>query len=48
MLVRIYIEALIADEALADEVWELLEDGKISDDLAAWAWCSVVIYLSGC
>jgi hypothetical protein len=35
MLTEIYIEALLVDEDLADQVWEV---GMITDDLAAWAW----------
>jgi hypothetical protein len=38
MLVRLYVEALLADEALADEVWHLWDAGVITDELAAWAW----------
>jgi hypothetical protein len=38
MLTELYIEALLADEALADEVWELWNAGVITDDIAAWAW----------
>ena len=39
MLTEIYIEALLDDEELADQVWELWNAGVITDDLAAWAWC---------
>ena len=38
MLTEIYIEALLADEVLADQVWELWNAGVITDDLAVWAW----------
>jgi hypothetical protein len=38
MLTELYIEALLADEALADEVWELWDAGVITDGLAAVAW----------
>ena len=38
MLVEIYIEALLADEVLADHVWELWNAGVITDEMAAWAW----------
>jgi len=38
MLVDIYVEALLADPGLADEVWELWNAGVITDGLAAWAW----------
>ncbi len=36
MLTEIYIEALLVDEALADQVWGAWDAGKI-DDWAAWA-----------
>ncbi len=36
MLTEIYIEALLVDEALADQVWEACEAGEISD---FWAAC---------
>ena len=36
---EIYIEALLVDEDLADQVWELWVTGTIADDVAAWAWC---------
>ena len=39
MLTEIYIEALLVDEDLADQVWDLWNVGEISEDLAAWAWC---------
>jgi hypothetical protein len=38
MLTELYIEALLADEALADEVWVLWDAGVITDELAATAW----------
>ena len=38
MLSELYIEALLADEDLADQVWELWDAGIITDGLAAWAW----------
>lgn len=38
MLTELYIEALLVDSALADEVWELWDQGLISDELAVWAW----------
>ena len=38
MLTRIYIEALLVDEALADLVWEAWDAGEISDEVAPWAW----------
>ncbi len=38
MLTEIYIEALMVDEVLADQVWEAWEAGVIDDGLAAVAW----------
>ncbi len=38
MLTRIYIEALLVDEELADHVWEVWDAGEIDDSLAALAW----------
>ena len=39
MFTENYIAALLVDEGLADEVWELWNPGIISVDLAATAWC---------
>ena len=39
MLTEIYIEALLVDEDLADQVWELWNAGLIPDELAVMAWC---------
>jgi hypothetical protein len=39
MLTEIYIEALLVDKELADQVWELWDAELIPDDLAAQAWC---------
>ena len=43
MLTEIYTEALLADEDLADQVWELWNAGVISDDLAVTAWASLAV-----
>ncbi len=43
MLTEIYIEALLVDEDLADQVWELWDAGVIGDELAAVAWLLVAI-----
>jgi hypothetical protein len=41
MLTEIYIEALLVDEELADQVWEAWDEGEI-DDLEAWlAWAAL-------
>ena len=38
VLVEMYIEALLADSVLADDVWELWDAGFISDEIVAIAW----------
>ncbi len=38
MLTAIYIEALLVDEELADQVWELLMAGEIVETTAVLAW----------
>jgi len=43
MLTEIYIEALLADEDLADQVWELWDGAVITDGVAALAWCIVAV-----
>ena len=42
MLTEIYIEALLVDEELADQVWEAWDVGKIDDLGACIAWLLVV------
>ncbi len=42
MLTEIYIEALLVDEELADQVWEAWDTGEIDDVVAFWAWWIVV------
>ena len=41
MLTEIYIEALLVDEELADQVWEAWDAGEIDDELAFLAWLIV-------
>ncbi len=41
MLTEIYIEALLVDEGLADQVWEAWDKGEIDDLWAAWAWWTI-------
>ncbi len=41
MLSEIYIEALLVDEELADQVWEAWDKGEIDDQAAAWAWLTI-------
>jgi hypothetical protein len=38
MLAELYVDALIADEKAADEVWHLWDAGVITDEMAAWGW----------
>ena len=47
MLTELYIEALLVDEDLADQVWELWNAGWISDELAACAWYTVTLWFDG-
>ncbi len=42
MLTEIYIEALLVDEELADQVWKAWERKEISTYWAAWMWWSIV------
>jgi hypothetical protein len=37
-MLEIYIEALLVDEELADQVWEAWDKGKIDDQVAFLAW----------
>ena len=39
MFTEIYIEALLVDEDLADQVWELWDAGVVTDGVTAWARC---------
>ena len=38
MLTEIYIEAILVDEGLADQVWEAWDKGEIDDQVAWFAW----------
>ena len=38
MLTEIYIEALLVDAELADQVWQLWRDGQADDQTACIAW----------
>ena len=48
MLTAIYIEALLINEGLADEVWELWHSGRITDELAAYALYTVTLWADVC
>ena len=41
MLTRIYIEALLVDEEMADLVWEAWDAGEFSDFWVAWFWWTI-------
>ncbi len=41
MLAEIYIEALLVDEQLADQVWEAWDGGEVDDRTAFVAWQAV-------
>ena len=38
MLTEIYIEALLVDDELADQVWEAWNNGEIDETTAVLAW----------
>ncbi len=42
MLTEIYISALLANEELADQVWEAWDKGEIDDQVACIAWMLIV------
>ncbi len=41
MLTDIYINALLVDEELADQVWEAWNKGEIDDQVACIAWMMI-------
>ena len=41
MPTEIYIEALLVDEEVADQVWQQWADRYITDDLAMLAWLQI-------
>ena len=43
MLTEIYIEALLVDEELADQVWEDWDKGEIDDQVAWLAWSLITL-----
>ena len=46
MLTQLYIEALLVDEELADQVWVAWFGGKIDDlrGALAWLWVATLMY----
>ncbi len=43
MLTELYIEALLVDEELADQVWEAWDAGEIDDQTAWLAWLLITL-----
>ena len=41
MLTVLYVEALLTDSKMADQVWALWDAGFIGDELAAIAWWAI-------
>jgi len=41
MLTEIYIEALLVDEELADQVWEVWNNGEMNDTGALIVWSMI-------
>ena len=42
MLTEIYIEALLINEVLADQVWEAWDAGELNDAAACIAWMLII------
>ena len=47
MLTEIYIKALLVDEELADQVWEVWSIGEADGETAYIAWMLIAMLLSG-
>ena len=43
MLTRIYVEALLVDEELADQVWAAWDMGDLSDQTTCIAWVLIAM-----
>ncbi len=43
MFTHFCVEALLVDEELADQVWEVWNAELIPDELAAWACCLIAL-----
>jgi len=48
MITHVYIEALLVDEELADQVWEAWDVGEIDDQSARIAWALIAGLVSSC
>ncbi len=42
MLTEIYVEALVVDEGLADQVWEVWNKGEIDECVVTIFWLQIV------
>ncbi len=42
MLTEIYIEALLVDEEMADQIWQLWHVGQADDETACIAWLLII------
>jgi hypothetical protein len=45
MLADLYIEALLVDPDLADQVWELWNANEITDEVAQCAWWLIALVI---
>ena len=45
-MLEIYIEALLVDEGLADQLWEARDAGEIDDESTCIAWNLIAIAFS--
>ena len=41
MLTELYIESLLVNEELADQVWEAWDKGRIDEQVAWFAWWTI-------
>lgn len=41
MLTEAFIEALLVDEEVADQIWEVWDAGEIDDDAAKLVWLQI-------
>ena len=41
MLTEIYVQALLVDEELADQVWKAWAKGEIDDQVVCLAWWTI-------
>jgi len=48
MLTEIYISALLVDDELADQVWDVWDKGEIDDQVAWLDWWTIAQYKLEC